>query len=126
MWPEIIRAVIDRPVLGIPVRLKDVQRVRVQHEVYPAIIPCNGASVDGVLYENLSQSEMASLDLFEGVEYERRVITVVVNGRSLDAETYFAADSALLEKLEWRPEQLSDEQLNRFRETYKGWTNESV
>lgn len=121
MWPQIIEEVIGRPIAGTPARLLNVRRVGVRGEVYPAIIPFDGGVVDGMLYENLSAAEMDALDRFEGPEYERRSVTLDVNGAAVNSETYFAADVLLLEDGDWSPESLSSERLAGFQQAYKGW-----
>lgn len=121
MWPEIMSEVIGRPVSGCPAQLHDVRRQCVKDEVYPAIVPCAGCSVDGILYENLSASEMDALDRFEGEEYERRTVTLRVGDAAMNAQTYFAADAIQLTDDEWCPERVLASDLERFRSEYKGW-----
>ena len=123
MWPEIIAGVIGRMIEGRPAVLKDVRRLKVTNQVYPALVPADGGEVNGVFYENLRPEDFVALDRFEGPEYDRRTVTVFIDGKSMPCETYFTSGigMAQLEPTDWMPADLTSENLRRFRETYKGW-----
>lgn len=123
MWPDIMTGVIGRRIEGRPAVLENARRLRVKGQDYPSLISANG-TVSGVLYENLTSGDIAALDLFEGPEYDRRPVEVVVDGQKIEAETYFTSNAGLLllEETEWTPDMLSPDRLNQFRNSYKGWS----
>ena len=124
MWPEIMAGVISRKTEGRPAVLKNTRRLKVKGEVYPSLIPAAGGEVSGILYENLTLDEIDVLDHFEGLEYDRREVTVHVDGQPLPAETYFTSVEGikLIDESEWTPADLPPENLKRFQMLYKGWT----
>lgn len=58
------------------------RRRRLQGECYPAIVPCGGDSVEGVVYADVPEAAWERLDAFEGELYQR----VRVNAASLDGQ----------------------------------------
>jgi gamma-glutamylcyclotransferase (GGCT)/AIG2-like uncharacterized protein YtfP len=123
MWPEVLADVIGRSVEGEPAILHDARRLRVNDQVYPSLVSSEGFEVEGVIYFDLTESEIAALDRFEGSEYERRLVAIEATGGPFEAAVYFSSERgmALLEKDEWHPEQLSQTLVDHFRNTYKEW-----
>lgn len=96
----------------LPAILPNYCRHRVRYSDYPGIIPQDGESVRGTYVAGLTDSDMNRLDYFEGAEYTRRPVQVVLleeegidgvaNGNMLDTETYvFSAGNDRLEMGEW-------------------------
>lgn len=56
--------------------------------VYPALVPAEHQHAAGLLLECLQYPDLAALDAFEGEEYRRGEIHVVVNGATIAAEVY--------------------------------------
>jgi gamma-glutamylcyclotransferase (GGCT)/AIG2-like uncharacterized protein YtfP len=123
MWPEILADVIGRSMESTPAVLRNVRRLRVRDQVYPSVVAEPGAQVEGVLYTGLTDMEMASLDQFEGCEYEQRLVEIQTANGPVNAAVYFTSEKAmvLLEKDEWHPDHLPQSLVERFRSTYKGW-----
>lgn len=124
MWPEIMAGVIGRKIDGRPAVLSNARRLKVKNEVYPSLISAACGEVNGILYENLTPDEIHALDRFEGPEYDRREVSVHVDGLPLPAETYFtsAEGMKLVEDSEWTIADLPPEKLQQFRRLYKGWS----
>jgi gamma-glutamylcyclotransferase (GGCT)/AIG2-like uncharacterized protein YtfP len=122
MWPEVMAAVAGRSLEGRPAVLDGVRRVAVRGEVYPALIS-GGDSIDGILYQQVTEQELAALDHFEGAEYDRRTVTVRCGDEAVQAGVYFASDAArpMLDDRDWTPASLSPDKLQQFRSAYKGW-----
>jgi len=119
MWPEVLEAVIGRRLQGIPVTLPGYVRLRVKREHYPAIVAAEGDRVEGILYRGLTAPEFARLDRFEGEEYDRRI----ERAGGAEVQVYVLSDrwKHLAEPVAWNPEDLSPNQLQAFRQEYKGW-----
>lgn len=86
--PEIFSAVTGITPHGSPATLPGFMRFRVKGEAYPAVITSEFNTVEGLLYDNLSDSTIAQLDLFEGEEYNRITATVNVAGIEKTAQLY--------------------------------------
>lgn len=72
-----------------PALLQNFQRHRVDGADYPAIIPQNGSSVRGTLVTGLTDGDWWRLDIFEGSQYKREYVKVLVqkgNHPQRDAE----------------------------------------
>jgi len=56
---------------------------------YPAIVAAPGALARGLLIGGLAAGDLARLDRFEGNEYVRRPIELIVTGRLIGADVYW-------------------------------------
>ena len=104
-----------------PALLRGYERRRVRHADYPGIIPHEGGEVKGVLVAGLTQGDVFRLDVFEGDQYARREVDVLLaDGRGGDGETVRAlayvwtADLRELEAREWDYEEFRREKLWRW------------
>lgn len=68
---------------------------------YPGLVEAAGGEAVGLLLENLSLADMAALDAYEGEEYERRVIAVLREGVTVEAETYWPLVAAPDDSPDW-------------------------
>ncbi len=87
--------------------LQGYDRKGVRHEVYPVIIPSAAHSqVRGIVYLDVSSSDLARLDQFEGEYYFRKTARVVTEEKkSIPAEVYVLKEEyyAILSNKEWDP-----------------------
>lgn len=96
-------------VLGRPVDVTMLRRARAPHyravafpgRVYPALVPATADTASGLLLENLSALDLAVLDAFEGEEYRRESITVVVDGPPLIADAYLPVEAIAADAPAW-------------------------
>jgi gamma-glutamylcyclotransferase (GGCT)/AIG2-like uncharacterized protein YtfP len=86
--PQIISAVIGRLPRSEPARLNGYQIYSVKSTPYPALINCDTATVDGIVYQGLSPGEMQLLDDYEGDEYQRRQSVLLIGDNRLSAWVY--------------------------------------
>lgn len=77
MLPEVFGSVARRLPEHRAVTLSGWKRCQVQDQSYPAITAAQGQTVPGVLWLEVSESEMNLLDAFEGSEYRRVSVTVI-------------------------------------------------
>ncbi len=91
-------------------------RFAVRHADYPGMVPQAGARVDGVLYLDVDDEDLARLDRFEGEDYRRVLVDVVADDDVVRAaQTYlFSAGDRLLPEA-WRAEAFA---MQRFIDTY--------
>lgn len=88
---DVLGAVLGRPVAMVSLRRAVAPGFRaVCHpgRVYPALVACGDDAAPGLLLDALSRLDLAVLDAFEGAEYWREPITVLVEGTECRAEAY--------------------------------------
>ncbi len=77
--------------------------------VYPALVPRDGAHIQGLLIGGLSPAERAALDAFEGDEYRREALVVTTPLGAVLADCYLPTmpippDAPLWSLERWRRE----------------------
>ncbi|QDZ12016.1 gamma-glutamylcyclotransferase family protein [Devosia ginsengisoli] len=88
---DVLGAVLGRPVVVAGLRRAVAPGFRaVVHpgRVYPALVASGDEAAPGLLLDNLSHLDLAVLDAFEGEEYRRRPISVLVDGVGHPADAY--------------------------------------
>jgi hypothetical protein len=86
--PEVLQQVIGRSVAGRPAVLEGYARYRLRNQVYPGIVEHPGGHVTGLLYSGIDAHELERLDAYEGPLYERRSLTLRVDGEQIEATGY--------------------------------------
>ena len=87
--PRVMRVVTGREFSGIKALLPGYALFRVRGAEYPGIIPAAGGGlVKGVLYANIDEDLFKILDDFEGDQYERIKVSVVLESDHSTVETY--------------------------------------
>lgn len=91
-------------------------RYSVSGMTYPGMIAQAGSSVDGVVYFDISDDDLAILDAFEGENYQRRSVALqLADGRRIEAQTYLFLEPEELSNQPWDPEQFA---MQRFLQSY--------
>lgn len=105
MFPAIWERVVRGQYRSVPAMLPGHARYEVTGETYPGMVPQADSAVNGVLYLDVDDADLLALDVFEGSEYRRDVVTVSVTAEeNLTAVTYvFTADERLTDKV-WEAE----------------------
>ena len=117
MMPALLQAVCGRSFAPRPATLDAYARHRLHAQVYPAIVPNNGAAVTGLLCEGIDGPLWQRLDDWEGEFYTRRRVTVCDDtGALLDAQTYVLAGAYyhLLSSEAWSPKEFERLHLTRY------------
>lgn len=103
-------------------RIRGYERRRISGETYPALIRARPEStVRGILYLDVSASDLKALDYFEdeGKTYARiRVPVELEDGGTLEAWTYLYLYPQRVEPAPWLPEHFEQGDLQRFLNTY--------
>ncbi len=76
MFSEVFEAVAGISIEKESCVLPGYERFKLTGQVYPGIMEKRQASVPGVLYRGLSQSQLHRLDQYEGDEYLRELVMV--------------------------------------------------
>ncbi|KAL0943767.1 AIG2-like family protein [Colletotrichum truncatum] len=107
-----------------PAVLDNYTRHRVKFADYPGMIPEEGGSVLGIYATGLTDANVLKLDLFEGSEYEKRIVTVKVRGddgkgEEKQATAYIYRHPEHLERVEWSFEEFRKDKMHVWtRESY--------
>ena len=98
------------------------QRYAVPGETYPAMLPEFNARVQGLVWLNVSPEDIAQLDEFEGVEYERQEIDVVLitSAEVIKANAYIWLDKTKLNDELWNVSQFEAEGMQSFLNKHVG------
>ena len=88
-YAPIMRAVLGRLPSACRATMPGYTCIALAGEPYPALVPCNGTHVQGVVYLGLSPGSLRLLDNYEGELYRRvRVRPTLADGTRLEAWTY--------------------------------------
>ncbi|MET3927864.1 gamma-glutamylcyclotransferase family protein [Devosia sp. 2618] len=88
---DVLSAVLGRPIdtkALQPATAPQYRAVPYPHHVYPALVPAPDGNAHGLLINQLSDLDLAVLDAFEGDEYRRDTITVLVGNHPVAAQAY--------------------------------------
>ncbi len=101
---------------------KGFQRHAVPGETYPAMVRNTQAQVQGLVWLNVRPEDNHNLDVFEGSEYAREQIDVVLNttGETVKADTYIWRHPDLLTDALWSVSQFEAEGMQSFLDRHVG------
>jgi gamma-glutamylcyclotransferase (GGCT)/AIG2-like uncharacterized protein YtfP len=114
--PDVLHAVVGQRWQGEPALLIGYARYRVRGKPYPAIVAEPVAQVPGLLYGGVGAEELAQLDRYEGVLYERRTLEVQVGAGARPAVVYVLGEQhrSLLSSDAWELGDFEREQLAAY------------
>ncbi len=124
MCPDILARVIGRAVPGEAARLDGYRRLAVAGEEYPGLVEAAGHSVTGVLYRDLDAAAWRRLDEFEGEEYERVRVDLLLAGRDASSAWVYLFRPEYRHRLidrDWDFEAFRREGKARFSTRYVGF-----
>ncbi len=78
---EIVKKLTGKTFKTCAAVLPGYQLYRVKNHDYPAIIQNKGSETNGLILENADDSSLEVLSFYEGDEYEKKKVTVFVNGK---------------------------------------------
>jgi gamma-glutamylcyclotransferase (GGCT)/AIG2-like uncharacterized protein YtfP len=115
MFPQVWRRVVAGDYRALPATASGHARYAVSAETYPGMVAQSGSAVEGVLYLDVGPEDLAALDRFEGGDYRRDTIEVVLeDGSTLSAAAYIYIGDRL-SAAAWDPAAF---ELQRFMQTY--------
>ena len=103
--PDVRRLVLGRPVEpadALPATAPGLAAVFYPGRTYPALVAVPDGAAPGTLLTGLSPADLAVLDAFEGPEYARRPVEVIVNGGPRAADVYWPATGIAADAPRWR------------------------
>ncbi|KAK9097686.1 hypothetical protein Syun_024731 [Stephania yunnanensis] len=98
MADEVVRLLLKRVPLSSPATLPNFHRFRIKGRIYPAIKPLENNNVTGRVLLDITDPELEVLDIFEDVEYERRLVDVTLIDNVISISTPFPH----CEKYNWK------------------------
>ena len=114
VWSRVVAGSYDRS----EAILQGYERKGLLGEVYPVIVPSSVLSqVQGIVYHDVSLSDLTRLDLFEGEYYFRKTEQVVTEKMEIiPTEIYVLREEyyALISPREWDPVQFSTTGIHYF------------
>lgn len=116
MFPQVWQRVVRGNYRAEAATLAGHARFALADDTYPGMVAQAGASVPGVLYFDVDAQDVAALDAFEGEEYRRDSVQVLLDsGAMAVAGTYIFLLPQRLSGQPWRPEAF---QMARFLGSY--------
>jgi hypothetical protein len=103
--PDVLRLVIGHPVAAasaVPAAAPGHRVVCFPGRTYPAIRREPGATALGLALHGLSATDLRLLDLFEGDEYVRGEVEIIVSGERQTADVYWPALPIPAAAPDWR------------------------
>lgn len=119
MFPQIIRTVIDRVPSSVSAVAHGYARLEVIGQSFPGMVEATstpGATVSGMLYENLTPAEWQLLNDYESTFYVLSEIEVECDGHPTKALTYLVAPSEreVLSDSPWEEEAFRKKYLDTY------------
>ena len=116
MFPQIWQRVVRGNYRSAPATAPGYARYALADDTYPGMIARPQTTVEGVLYFDVDAQDVAALDAFEGSEYRRDQIDVVIDSSEIViACTYIFMAEQRLSSLPWEPQAF---QMSRFIGSY--------
>jgi gamma-glutamylcyclotransferase (GGCT)/AIG2-like uncharacterized protein YtfP len=115
--PEVVEALLGRPLPRVEAVLAGYARSLVRGQCYPGAVARPGARTPGVLYSEVEEWMFALLDRYEGSLYRRRPVRVTTaEGETLPAEAWVvpASRRALLSGEPWDRERFAARHLRAW------------
>jgi gamma-glutamylcyclotransferase (GGCT)/AIG2-like uncharacterized protein YtfP len=112
MYPEVWQRVVRGSYRSAPASAQGFGRFALTDEAYPGMVARAESAVEGVLYFEVEAHDVMALDAFEGSEYRRDSVTVLLkSGESAIAGTYIFLAEHRLSAVPWQPDAF---QMSRF------------
>lgn len=89
--PELLSAVLGRHATGLTATAPGFAAVHYPGRIYPALVRRPGAATPGLVLTDLTPFDLDLLDAFEGEEYRRGVVPVMIHEELHEAFAYLPA-----------------------------------
>ena len=122
MFENVWNRLVKGNYLSQKATLQGYARRSVKEEVYPVIFPADEL-VEGVVYYDINEEDMAILDTFEGEYYERKEVELLVKDKRVHACVYVLKEKHfdLIDPNHWSEALFATKGIQRFLENYKGF-----
>ena len=122
MFEDVWNRLVKGNYLSQKATLQGYARRSVKEEVYPVIFQADEL-VEGVVYYDINEEDMAILDTFEGEYYERKEVELLVKDERVHACVYVLKEKHfdVIDPNHWSEALFATEGIQRFLENYKGF-----
>ena len=123
MYDEVWQRIVQGFHPKIKAEIVGYKRLKVKNAEYPGLVKAEGI-VQGLVWLNVSQSDIEKLDLFEGDFYKRvEGIATDINNNKIIVNFYLIQNSylSILEDVEWNKEEWEQHGLEKFLKNYVGF-----
>ena len=103
--PDLLAAVLARPLNGaaiFPAVAPGHRVVLYPSRTYPALVRAPGANAEGLVLADLTPFELDLLDAYEGAEYRRGRLPVILDEELHEAFAYLPASAIPADAAPWR------------------------
>ena len=105
MFPAVWERVVRGRYRSVPAMLPGYARYAVEGETYPGMVQQSDSAVNGVLYFDVDDADLLTLDVFEGSEYRREQVRVSIADDQVEvAQTYLFMVQERLSDRDWDPQ----------------------
>lgn len=120
VWQKVVKGQYHSSVAT----LNGYRRLAVRGEDYPVIKPANNVQVTGLVYYNVTRPDLAKLDTFEGSYYIRQKVSVVVDGKLIQADAYLLKPRfyPIATHHPWDEKAFANRGIKRFLTRYRGFS----
>ena len=128
MVTDVFRTVTGKTYQKQKAVLEGYSRFRLAGKHYPGIVKTADDRVEGIVYLNITENDMAKLDEFEGDLYAREEVAVKLeNGGRINATAYIVkkGHENCLSNEPWNLDEFIIHHLNDFLENDPGFLNRS-
>lgn len=122
MFEDVWNRLVKGNYLSQKATLMGYARRCVKEDEYPVIFQANEL-VEGVVYYDINEEDMITLDIFEGEYYERKEVELLVENKKINAYTYVLKEAHydLIDSKVWNDALFAQEGIQSFLEGYKGF-----
>jgi len=99
----------------LPAILSGYKRYCIKGCDYPAIIAEAGSETKGLVIMNVEDSDMKILSFYEGDEYEKKIVSVILNNKPTNVLAFiWVKEIGLLENKDWDLQQFQKNSLLHY------------
>ena len=122
MFEDVWNRLVKGNYLSQKATLMGYARRSVKEDEYPVIFQANEL-VEGVVYYDIDEEDMAILDAFEGEYYERTEVELLIKNEPVQAYVYVLKESYfdIIDPKPWSEALFATEGIKRFLAHYKGF-----
>jgi len=102
LFTEITKKLTGKSFKTLPAVLPEFKICSIKERDYPAIFVENGSETKGKILLDVEDSDLQILSFYEGDEYKKEKVTVLINGKPEIALAFvWAKENELLENKKW-------------------------
>ena len=128
MYSEVWDKIVSESYLNCAATIKGYERFAIQNEVYPAVIKSKGSEVEGLIWKDVNDEDLARLNEFEGEYYVLQSEKAIDDQGSLIPVCFYLLKSqyhSILKNENWDIQRFESKNLPLFISSYAGFDDVS-